>query len=88
MSTLARNFSKPHILRTTLYHTRRSVDISIDKCLGNIKVHPHKAEEILSTLDVLNELKQLVIDFEKQLNSTNEEKSDEAVRRAEIKESN
>ena len=77
-----RGFSKSHIIKTTLYHTKRSVDISIEKCLSKINEHPEKSQDILDTLQLLNSLKGVVVEFEKNLNQA-EVAVNETVRREE-----
>ena len=60
-------FSKSFVLKTTLRHMRRSVDISIRKSFDRMADFPEDSEkrlEIFATLDVLHKIRKILDDFQ------------------------
>jgi len=60
-------FSKAFVMRTTLRHMRRSVDISIGKSFERFKDFDQDSEtgrEIMETLSVLHTLRKMLDDFQ------------------------
>ena len=63
---MSRTFSTGYILSTTAYHMKRSIDISIANALKASKESPDRSEEILQTLNVLQDMKTMVENYEKE----------------------
>jgi len=59
-------FSMGYILSTTTYHMKRSIDISIANSLKASKESPERSEEILQTLNILQDMKTMVEAYEKE----------------------
>jgi hypothetical protein len=60
-------FSKGYVLRTTIKHMRKSVDMSIAKTFDRISDfgdNPIKQAEIFSTLQTLHILRKMLDDFQ------------------------
>lgn len=60
-------FSKSFVMRTTLRHMRRSVDISIGKSFERFKDFDNDSEigrEIMETLSVLHTVRKMLDEFE------------------------
>jgi hypothetical protein len=60
-------YSKSFVLKTTLFHMRKSIDISITKSFDRLKDFDSDSDvgkEIIETLSVLHTMKKLVNEFE------------------------
>jgi hypothetical protein len=67
-------FSKDYVILATLKHTKRSVDISISKTIARIPdfdSNPAKAQEVLETLSVLNEMRRGIESLEQNITKGN-----------------
>jgi len=64
-------FSMGYVLRTTLKHMRKSVDISIKKTLDRISDFngdQEKSQEVFKTLTLLHTMKKMLDDFQLKFN--------------------
>jgi hypothetical protein len=60
-------YSKSFVLKTTLFHMRKSIDISITKSFDRLKDFDSDSDigkEIIETLSILHTMKKLIDGFE------------------------
>lgn len=60
-------FSKSFVMKTTLRHMNKSIDISVSKSFDRLKDFENDSaigKEIIETLSVLHTLKKILVEFE------------------------
>jgi hypothetical protein len=60
-------YSKSFVMKTTLHHMRKSVDISVNKSFDRLKDFDNDSDtgkEIIETLSVLHTIKKMLDEFE------------------------
>lgn len=69
MTEVKYKFSKSYVLKTTVKHMRRSIDISISKTFERFKDYDNDSEsgtEIMETLSVLHQMRGMLDEFQEE----------------------